>query len=147
MYRRFFTLLRQTGCAGDLEEVRRAMVMDFSRGRTDSLRELSRLEYTELCNRIERTLPPRQRIEKAHTERKKWETAVYGVLKSIGVNVRDAHAVRSFLSARTIGCKNLGALDEVQMRALFVQLKEIERKQGSARLNKAEPPRELELAQ
>lgn len=127
-YQRFFALLRRVGYDGDLEDVRREMVRGISDGRTDSLRDLSALEYRELCDRLERTLPSRPRIDKMDTERKKWERAVYAVMSSIGVDIRNRSAVRSFLSARTIGCTNLDALDAEEMRGLFLQLKKIESK-------------------
>ena len=50
---RFYTAIRKLSGIGDRDDFKRQMVSQFTNGRTDSLREMTRQEYDRCCESLE----------------------------------------------------------------------------------------------
>lgn len=53
-FRRFYASFNHLPCMGDREELKRQIVHEYTWGRTDSLREMSRDEYNACCEGLEK---------------------------------------------------------------------------------------------
>ena len=53
-FRRFYASFNHLPCQGDREELKRQIVHEYTWGRTDSLREMSRDEYNACCEGLEK---------------------------------------------------------------------------------------------
>ena len=51
---RFYTAIRALNPIGDRDDVKKSIVYQYTNGRTDSLREMSRAEYDKCCEDLER---------------------------------------------------------------------------------------------
>lgn len=50
---RFYTAIREMNPIGDRDEVKRSIVLQYTDGRTESLREMTRAEYDRCCADLE----------------------------------------------------------------------------------------------
>lgn len=120
-YRRFFALLRTMTIHGDREECRRQLVLQYTAGRTDSLREMNDREYSRMCDRLESMGSDREEL-------KQRRSAALRQMQKLGVDTTDWGAVNRFCgNPRIAGCE-FGRLDADQLAELTVKLRAIRRK-------------------
>lgn len=60
-FARFYALFNKIPYGGDREEFKIEMVSQATLGRTDSLREVTKREYQDLCEALEKVAPFRQK--------------------------------------------------------------------------------------
>ena len=63
-YRRFYALYRRFDVRGDREDCRKQLVLQYTGGRTDSLREMNEREYRDMCSGLEKMLGDKEEIRK-----------------------------------------------------------------------------------
>lgn len=122
-FRRFYGLLKKMPYRID-EDERHSLIAQATGWRTNSLREMTRAEYDEMCD----SLAFRQR--RATTNLRYRRSCALHQMQKMGVDTTDWGRVDALcLNARIAG-KRFAQLNEEELRALLVKLMLIERKGG-----------------
>lgn len=125
---RFYCALRQLSVHGDAEETKRDLVMQYTSGRTGSLREMTMKEYGELCAGMERMGGTREELRKRRSE-------VLALMQGLGVDTTDWGRVDSFCRDPRIAGKRFCRLGIEELKETAVRLRAMKRKgyRGEAR--------------
>ena len=127
MYMRFYGLLEKIPGI-DRDELKRSLVLQYTDGRTSSLRGMSEREYNAMCDDMQRRI--REREPAAVVERRRWRSAVLHQLQLLGVNTADWTAVDAYCLNHRIAGKLFRALTIEELMALMPKLRAI----GSKRI-------------
>lgn len=122
-YRRFFAAFRELPYCGDREEFRRSIVSQYTWGRTESLREMTRAEYDACCDGLEKLSGRRERL-------KKERSACLRLMQKMGIDTSDWSRVNDFCRHPRIMGKGFARLGLEDLAALQVKLRAILRKGG-----------------
>ncbi|MBQ1792652.1 MAG: hypothetical protein II008_20955 [Oscillospiraceae bacterium] len=124
-YKLFYALLRQHPYA-DKEE----LVMQFTDGRTTSLREMTDMEYMQMVGALEEASAP------ARAELKRWRSSALLRIGRLGINTIDNwDGINAFVSSRKIAGKPFYELTIPELQQLVRKLEAIEKKGGLKSLN------------
>lgn len=122
---RFYTAIRAMSIIGDRDEVKRQLVWQYTNGRTDSLKEMTRQEYERCCDDLERKSGYRDLLRKERS-------ATLKLMQKAGIDTTDWNRVNAFCRdpriAGTEFCR-LSTDDLVQLRR---KLRAIDSKGGFA---------------
>lgn len=84
-YARFYALLRQM--QGDREQIKETLILQFTKGRTTSLREMQKDEYEAMCRAMEAEIEhPGLSTEEFRREQKRLRSAVLHRMQRLGVD-------------------------------------------------------------
>lgn len=120
---RFYTAIRALNPIGDRDDVKKSIVYQYTNGRTDSLREMSRAEYDKCCEDLERKTGQKDELRKERS-------ATLKLMQKMGVDTTDWNRVNLLCrDARIIG-KDFYYITAEEHRELRRKLKSIERKGG-----------------
>ncbi len=120
---RFYTAVRALNPIGDRDEVKKSLVYQYTNGRTDSLREMTRAEYDKCCEDLERKTGQKDELRKERS-------ATLKLMQKMGVDTTDWGRVNLLCrDARIIG-KDFYNITTEEHRELRRKLKSIERKGG-----------------
>lgn len=120
---RFFTAIRALNHIGDRDEVKKSIVWQYTNGRTDSLREMSRAEYNKCCEDLELKVGLKEELRKERS-------ATLKLMQKMGVDTTDWNRVNLLCrDARIIG-KDFYYITAEEHRELRRKLRSIERKGG-----------------
>jgi hypothetical protein len=120
---RFYTAIRALNPIGDRDDVKKSIVYQYTNGRTDSLRDMTRSEYDRCCEDLERKVGGQDELRK---ERSK----TLRLMQQMGVDTSDWGRVNLLCrDARIIG-KDFYHITIEEHRELRRKLKSIERKGG-----------------
>lgn len=120
---RFFTAIRALNNIGDRDEVKKSIVWQYTNGRTDSLREMSRAEYNKCCEDLEIKVGLKEELRKERS-------ATLKFMQKMGVDTTDWNRVNLLCrDARIIG-KDFYYITAEEHRELRRKLRSIERKGG-----------------
>lgn len=123
---RFYTAVRALNPIGDRDEVKKSLVYQYTDGRTDSLREMTRAEYDRCCEDLERKTGQKDELRKERSKTLK-------LMQQMGVDTTDWGRVNLLCrDARIIG-KDFYNITTEEHRELRRKLKSIERKGGIRR--------------
>lgn len=123
---RFYTAIRALNPIGDRDDVKRSIVSQYTNGRTDSLREMSRAEYDNCCEDLERKTGQKDELRKERS-------ATLKLMQKMGVDTTDWNRVNLLCrDVRIIG-KDFYYITAEEHRELRRKLKSIERKGGFRR--------------
>lgn len=123
---RFYTAVRALNPIGDRDEVKKSLVYQYTDGRTDSLREMTRAEYDRCCEDIERKTGQKDELRKERS-------ATLKLMQKMGVDTTDWGRVNLLCrDARIIG-KDFYYITAEEHKELRRKLKSIERKGGIRR--------------
>lgn len=123
---RFYTAVRALNPIGDRDEVKKSLVYQYTDGRTDSLREMTRAEYDRCCEDLERKTGRQDELRKERSKTLK-------LMQQMGVDTTDWGRVNLLCrDARIIG-KDFYHITAEEHRELRRKLKSIERKGGIRR--------------
>lgn len=126
-FARFYALLKNI--PGERDELKEQLCLNFSGNRTNSLHELTPQEYNAMCVALERSNPPRQLSEAAHTaEIKRQRSAVLKRIQKIGIDTTDFSAVDEFCLDKRIAGKVFRHLTIEDLKKLVPKLEGIIRK-------------------
>lgn len=120
-YGRFFSAFRTVRVHGDREECRRQLVLQYTAGRSDSLRDMTDREYHELCEAVEG-------MNGMRDELKRRRSTVLKLMQELGVDTSDWSAVNEFCLSPRIAGRPFGRLDAEELKELAVRLRTIKRK-------------------
>lgn len=120
-YGRFWGAFNRARIQGDREETRRQLVLQYTDGRTDSLREMTREEYGALCKALEEMEGRREELRKARS------TALR-LMQRLGIDTTDWRRINIFCRQPRIAGKPFGRLNVAELEELAVRLRAIGRK-------------------
>lgn len=122
-FARFYTAVKALDPIGDRDEVKKSLVWQYTDGRTDSLREMTRAEYDRCCSDLERKVGGQDELRK---ERSK----TLRLMQQMGVDTTDWGRVNLLChDARIIG-KDFYHITAEEHQELRRKLRGIERKGG-----------------
>ncbi len=120
---RFYTAVRALDPIGDRDDVKKSLVYQYTDGRTDSLREMTRAEYDRCCEDLERKTGQKDELRKERS-------ATLKLMQKMGVDTTDWGRVNLLCrDARIIG-KDFYYITAEEHKELRRKLKSIERKGG-----------------
>lgn len=120
---RFYTAIRALGKIGDRDEVKEALVGQYTNGRTASLREMTPREYNRCCKDLERQNSDREALRKERS-------VTLHLLQKLGVDTTDWNRVNRFCEDKRIAGKKFAKIGIKELRELRAKLRAIDRKGG-----------------
>lgn len=127
-FARFYAAFNRLPAKGDRDELKRSIVRQYTRDRTDSLREMERREYEECCAALERLSG--MNYDLMRTELRRRRSACLHLMQLLGVDTADWERVNEFCHQPRIAGKEFRLLDTEELDALAVKLRAIRRKGG-----------------
>ena len=124
-YGRFYAALKRMPVLIDADEVKRQLVMEYTGGRTESLREMSSEEYDACCRRMEEMAADR-------AELRRWRSVCLRQMQEMGVETTDWARVNAFCQNPRISGKAFARLTTAELEALSRKLRAIRRNGGLA---------------
>lgn len=126
-YARFYALLKQM--QGDSEQIKETLVLRFTKGRTDSLRQMRRDEYEMMCEAMEAEIEhPGLSAEEFHRERKRLRSAVLHRMQRLGIDTSDWDVVDTFCLNTRIAGKEFARLSLAELEILISKLEAMRHK-------------------
>lgn len=120
---RFYTAIRALNPIGDRDDVKKSIVYQYTNGRTDSLREMSRTEYDKCCEDLERKTGQKDELRKERS-------ATLKLMQKMGVDTTDWNRVNLLCRDTRIIGKDFYYITAEEHRELRRKLRSIERKGG-----------------
>lgn len=118
---RFYAAFRRLPVYGEAEEMKRELVRQYTSGRTDSLREMTRSEYRTLCSALEGMT-----VDKAELKRRR--SIALKLIQELGVDTTDWAQINDFCRHPRIAGRAFGQLGIEELKDLAVRLRAIKRK-------------------
>lgn len=120
---RFYTAIREMNPIGDRDEVKRSLVLQYTDGRTESLREMTRAEYDRCCADLERGTGGREKLRKERS-------ATLHLMQRMGVDTSDWERVNALCRDPRIAGKDFRRIADDEHPGLRARLRAIGRKGG-----------------
>lgn len=120
---RFYSAVRAMSPLGDRDEVKRSLVWQYTDGRTDSLREMTREEYDRCCAELERRCGHREELRRERS-------ATLKLMQQMGVDTTDWGRINALCEHTRIIGKEFARITAEEHRELRKKLRIIERKGG-----------------
>ncbi len=118
---RFFSAFHKLTIHGEPDEARRQFVLQYTAGRTDSLKEMTVKEYTALCMAVEA-------MNGGRDELKARRSIVLKLMQELGVDTTDWAQINDFCRHPRITGKEFGRLSIEELMELATKLRKIKRK-------------------
>lgn len=126
-FARFYSILKRVPKIGDNEYLKKEMVNVATGGRTESLKEITRKEYDDLCNLLEKRFPEKRNIYVE--QRRKKRSSCLKLLQKIGVDTTSWTAINNYCKSPKIAGKVFADLDIEELQLLSLKLRMILKKQ------------------
>lgn len=118
---RFYSAFHRLTIHGEPDEAKRQFVLQYTSGRTASLKEMTRKEYTDLCIAIEGMNGTRDELRRRRSIALK-------LMQELEVNTTDWAQVNDFCRHPRICGKQFGQLNIEELSELATKLRAIKRK-------------------
>lgn len=118
---RFYSAFNKLTIHGERDDTRRQFVLQYTGGRTDSLKEITRSEYNALCAGIET-------LTGSHDELKRRRSIVLKLMQELDVDTTDWAQINDFCRHPRIAGQPFGKLTIDDLMALATKLRSIKRK-------------------
>lgn len=125
-FARFYSILKRVPKIGDNEYLKKEMVSVATGGRTESLKEITRKEYDDLCNLLEKRFPEKRNIYVE--QRRKKRSSCLKLLQKIGVDTTSWPAINDYCKSPKIADKVFAELDIEELQQLSKKLRMILKK-------------------
>lgn len=125
-FARFYSILKRVPKIGDNEYLKKEMVSVATGGRTESLKEITRKEYDDLCNILEKRFPEKRNIYVE--QRRKKRSSCLKLLQKIGVDTTNWTAINNYCKSPKIAGKVFAELDIEELQQLSLKLRMILKK-------------------
>ena len=122
-FARFYAALNLMPCGGDREELKKQVVRQYTWNRTDSLREMTRREYNDCCDGLEK-------LNGYKDEQKKRRSECLRLMQKLGIDTTDWVRINTFCQDPRITGKPFARLSNEELEQLSVKLRSIQRKGG-----------------
>ncbi len=126
-FSRFYSLLNRIPYVGDKEDLKCDLVSQGTLGRTSSLKEVTRKEYDNICDTLEKICPNNGR-EKFEARRRKSRSVCLKLLQKIGVDTTDWNAINDYCRSPKIAGVPFRELDIEALDKLSIKLRVILKK-------------------
>lgn len=126
-FARFYSILKRVPKIGDNEYLKKEIVSVATGGRTESLKEITRKEYDDLCNILEKRFPEKRNIYVE--QRRKKRSSCLKLLQKIGVDTTNWTAINNYCKSPKIAGKVFAELDIEELQHLSLKLRMILKKQ------------------
>ena len=120
---RFYAAFNLLPYKGDREEIKRSIVLQYTGNRTDSLRQMTRVEYDACCAALERASG---RTDALKAKR----SSCLHLMQKLGVDTADWARVNNFCQHPKIAGKPFARITIQELEVLEVKLRSIQRKGG-----------------
>lgn len=118
---RFYSAFHRLVIHGEPDETKRQLVSQYTAGRTDSLKEMTRKEYTDLCMAIEGMTGSRDEL-------KRRRSIALKLMQELEVDTTDWAQINDFCRHPRISGKAFGQLSIEELMELATKLRAIKRK-------------------
>lgn len=118
---RFYSAFHKLSIHGEPDEAKRQFVLQYTAGRTDSLKEMTRKEYTDLCIAIEG-------MNGTRDELKRRRSIALKLMQELEVDTTDWAQINDFCRHPRISGKAFGQLSIEELMELATKLRSIKRK-------------------
>ncbi len=125
-FRRFYGAIKALDFVADRDDVKKNLVHQYTNGRTDSLREMTRAEYDQCCEDLERKAGRQDELRKERSKTLK-------LMQQMGVDTTDWNRVNLLCRDPRIIGKDFYHVTVEEHRELRIKLRGIERKGGIRR--------------
>ena len=125
-FARFYSILKRVPKIGDNEYLKKEMVSVATGGRTESLKEITRKEYDDLCNLLEKRFPEKRDIYVE--QRRKKRSSCLKLLQKIGVDTTNWTAINNYCKSPKIAGKVFADFDIEELQQLSLKLRMILKK-------------------
>jgi hypothetical protein len=125
-YAAFYGLLNRM-YAPDKEELKKAIVLEYTSGRTDSLKDMKMAEYLSALKGMQRLVVPTSQEDEQKVIKKK-RSDVLHQMQLIGIDTADWNKINAFCTDTRIVGKVFRELNGEELDALLVKLRIIRRK-------------------
>jgi len=134
---RFFSAFHRLTIHGEPDEAKRQFVSQYTAGRTDSLKEMTRKEYADLCMAIEG-------MNGSRDELKRRRSIALRLMQELEVDTTDWAQINDFCRHPRIAGKTFGQLSIEELMELAAKLRSIKRKGWARRKDqsKTETPKQ-----
>ena len=122
-FARFFAAFNKLPYNGSRDEFKRQIVLQYTWNRTDSLREMTRREYNECCDALEK-------LNGQKDEQKKRRSECLKLMQKLGIDTTDWTRINAFCQDPRIAGKVFARLSNEELEQLSVKLRSIRRKGG-----------------
>ena len=122
-FRRFWAVFNRLTIRGDREECRRQIVSQYTRGRTDSLKEMTQVEYAACIAGMEALFGTNEELRKRRS-------SCLRLMQQLGIDTTDWGRVDAFCLDRRIAGKRFAWLDRWELEDLQRKLRAIKDKGG-----------------
>jgi hypothetical protein len=123
-FARFYAAMKAMPGIGDREEYKRTVVAQYTGNRTESLREMTRKEYNECCEDMERITGLAER-------RRKERSACLKLMQRMGIDTTDWTRVNNFCRSPRIAGRDFAKIDVAGLEKLQRKLRAIMGKPAS----------------
>lgn len=120
-FARFYAALKRLPNVWDAEETKKTLVGQYTGGRTEHIHEMTRAEYTALCEAVEE-------MNGYRAELRKQRSVALKLLQQIGVDTTDWAQINDFMRHPRISGKAFGQLRLEELEAVETKLRSIKRK-------------------
>lgn len=138
-FARFYGVFNKLSHKGDKEELKNDLVRQATNGRTESLREVTKREYQELCASLERAYPDAAIHNAILAELKRQRSISLHQMQKMGVDTTDWNRINALCKDVRIAGKLFAQMTAEELAAMTVKLRTIERKGGFRNLDDIEP--------
>lgn len=118
---RFYSAFHRLTIHGEPDEAKRQFVSQYTAGRTDSLKEMTRKEYTDLCIAIEG-------MNGTRNELRRRRSIALKLMQELEVDTTDWAQINDFCRHPRISGKAFGQLSIEELMELATKLRSIKRK-------------------
>ena len=126
-FARFYGILKRMPKIWDVETTKKEMVLIGTGDRTDSLKEMTRKEYDDLCDLLEKRFPEKRNIYVE--QRRKKRSSCLKLLQKIGVDTTNWNAINDYCKSPKIAGKVFAEFDIEELQHLSLKLRMILKKQ------------------
>ena len=137
-FARFFAAFNKLPYNGSREEFKKQVVLQYTWNRTDSLREMTRREYNDCCDALEK-------LNGQKDEQKKRRSECLKLMQKLGVDTTDWTRINAFCQDPRIAGKVFARLSNEELEQLSVKLRSIRRK-GGLKQKKTEVKPQVDVA-
>lgn len=141
-FARFYALFNRITYKGDAEDLKKEMVSRVTLGRTDSLREVTRREYQDLCDGLEKCFPGGDvpGMAAVREELRRQRSICLKLMQKLGIDTTDWTRINAFCQDGRIAGQPFGRLTSEELEVLAKKLRSIERKGGIRQIPDGEAP-------
>lgn len=129
-FARFYGILKKSYSFANKElgeEFKEGLVSQFSCGRTTSLREMTKKEYDEMCDKLEEFTP--RLLRTARDELRRYRSVCLNLMQRIGVDTTSWQAVNDYCRSPKIAGVEFRDLSVENLDKLSLKLRMILKKQ------------------